>query len=72
MQFKPTKAHRATLGFVLSEHPGPVAVSDLQREFGADAEQALAELAEVGLLNRNGALVRATPAAVYFDALRLP
>lgn len=72
MQFKPTKTHRAALGFVLSEHPDPVAVSDLQREFGKSAERAVAELAEVGLLDRDGALIRATPAAVHFDALRLP
>ena len=47
-------------------------VGGLAREVGEDADLAVDELAAVGLLARNGETVRATPAAIYFDALRLP
>jgi chromosome segregation and condensation protein ScpB len=67
-----SRAQRAVLGLVLYEDPSPVRFGDLRQEIGEDADQAVAELVAVGLLARDGAVVRATPAAVHFDALRLP
>jgi hypothetical protein len=67
-----SRAQRAVLGFVLYENPSPTAVGDLMQEVGEDAEQAVAELVAVGLLAHDGESVRATLAAVHFDALRLP
>jgi hypothetical protein len=66
------KTRRAVLGFVLFEHPDSTVASDLRREIGEDADQAVADLTAVGLIERDGELVRATIAAVHFDALRLP
>jgi hypothetical protein len=65
------KTRRAVLGFVLFEHPDPIIVGDLRQEI-EDADQAVADLIAVGLLDRDGELVRATTAAAHFDALKLP
>ncbi len=72
MHDQPTQ--RAVLGLVIDCHPKPLTVSDLARETGAgDAvERAIAQLVEVGLLERDGDAVRASAAAVRFDALELP
>jgi chromosome segregation and condensation protein ScpB len=67
-----SRAQRAVLGLVLYEDPDPMTVGDLRREVGEETEQAVAELVAVGLLADDGEVVRATPAAVHFDALRLP
>jgi hypothetical protein len=63
------RVERAVLAFVLYEHPSAVKLGSLEREVGKGTAQAVADLAAVGLLSRDGGTVRPTPAAVRFEAL---
>ena len=72
MHDQPTQ--RAVLALVLDSHPKPLTIRYLARETGAgDAvERAVAELAKVGLIERNGEAIRPTKAAIHFERLELP
>jgi hypothetical protein len=65
---------RAVLGLVLDAHPKQLTIPRLTRKIGqGDAvEQAVGALVGVGLLERQGASVRPTRAAIHFDRLDLP
>jgi len=65
---------RAVLGLVLEAHPKPLTTHRIARQLGAGdaAERAIAQLVEVGLLDRDGDSASASAAAVHFDALELP
>ena len=62
---------RAVLGLVLYEHPGALSVERLKCEVGDDAQAAVTDLADAGLLALDNGAVRATRAAVVFDRLAL-
>lgn len=72
MQDQPTQ--RAVLSLALDAHPKPLTIRYLVRETGAgDAvERAVAELAKVGLIERDGNSIRPTAAALRFERLELP
>jgi DNA-binding IclR family transcriptional regulator len=72
MQDQPTQ--RAVLGLALEAHPKSLTVPAIARQLGArDAiERAIAQLVEVGLLDRDGDAISASAAAVHFDRLELP
>ena len=73
MHDQPT-VERAVLGLVLDSHPKQLTIPALAREIGQrDAvERAVSALVGVGLLERQGASVRPTRAAIHFDRLDLP
>lgn len=64
-------AQRAVLSLVLHEHPALLAVSEVEREIGADdaTARAVRDLTGAGLLRREGATVLPTRAALHFDRL---
>jgi hypothetical protein len=66
MQTNPSQ--RAVLALVLDEHPDQLTADDLEREVGG-AEQAIYDLAAVGLLRRQGESVLPTRAALHFERL---
>lgn len=72
MQDQPTQ--RAVLGLALDAHPKSLTIPDLAREVdsGDAVERAIAQLVDVGLLERNGDAISASAAAVHFDRLELP
>jgi hypothetical protein len=72
MHDQPTQ--RAVLGLALEAHPKTLTTRGIVRQLGAgDAvERAIAQLVEVGLLERDGDAVSASAAAVHFDRLELP
>ena len=73
MHDQPT-VERAVLGLVLEAHPQLLTINDLACEIGQidTVECAVRGLAETGLLERQGASVRPTRAAIHFDRLDLP
>lgn len=72
MHDQPTQ--RAVLGLVLEAHPKSLAVPAVACQLGAGeaVERAIAQLVEVGLLERDGDAISASAAAVRFDRLELP
>ncbi len=73
MRDQPT-VERAVLGSVLDAHPKQLTIPALAREIGqGDAvERAVSALVGVGLLERQGASVRPSAAALHFERLELP
>jgi hypothetical protein len=71
------QAQAAVLTLVLTEHPTPLTLADIEREVapnqdfaGRDAvARAVRDLVAVGLLHRQGDLVLPTRAALRFDGL---
>ena len=63
------RLQRAVLALVLSKHPAPLTFGEVEREIAAPGEGAVVALVAAGLLCRQGALVRATAAALTFDRL---
>jgi hypothetical protein len=63
------RLQRAVLALVLSKHPAPLTVTEVEREVGPPGKDAVVALVAAGLLRRQGALVRATAAALTFDRL---
>lgn len=71
------QAEAAVLTLVLSEHPTPLTLSDIEREIAPDQDfagrdavaRAVRDLSAVGLLHRQGDLVLPTRAALHFDGL---
>lgn len=71
------RAQAAVLTLVLSEHPTPLTLSDIEREIAPDGDfasrdavaRAVRDLSAVGLLHRHGDLVLPTRAALHMDAL---
>lgn len=67
----------AILTLVLTEHPTPLTLSDIERETAPDGDfagrdavaRAVRDLSAVGLLHRQGDLVLPTRAALHMDAL---
>jgi hypothetical protein len=66
MQANPSQ--RAVLALVLDEHPDQLTTADLEREVGT-SEQAIQDLAVVGLLRRQGDSILPTRAALHFERL---
>lgn len=68
-----TAVERAVLAVALATHPKPLSVALLAAEIGdaKAAEEAVGQLRRVGLLDRDGDSLSATPAAVHFDQLGL-
>ncbi len=71
------QAQAAILTLVLSEHPTPLTLADVEREIAPDQDfagrdavaRAVRDLVAVGLLHRHGDLVLPTRAALHMDAL---
>jgi predicted transcriptional regulator len=72
MQDQPTQ--RTVLALVLDAHPKSLTISDLARQIDAGnaVERAIAQLVDVGLLERSGDAISASATAVHFDGLELP
>jgi hypothetical protein len=66
------QTRRAVLGLLCHEHPRGLSSVDLRRDFGGDARQAIADLMEAGLVQRQGEYVRPTRAALSFYRLEFP
>lgn len=70
-------AQAAVLTLVLTEHPTPLTLADVEREVAPDQDfagrdavaRAVRDLFAVGLLHRQGDLVLPTRAALHMDAL---
>jgi predicted transcriptional regulator len=73
MHDQPT-VERAVLGLVLDAHPKSLTIPDLATEInqGDAVERAVRDLVGIGLLERQGASIRPTRAAIHFDRLDLP
>jgi hypothetical protein len=63
------RLQRAVLALVLSKHPAPLTLTDVEREVRAPAEDIVVALVAAGLLSRQDGLVLATAAALAFDRL---
>jgi len=67
----------AVLTLVLTEHPTPLTLADVEREVAPDQDfagrdavaRAVRDLSAVGLLHRQGDLVLPTRAALHMDGL---
>ncbi len=72
-----TQAEAAVLTLVLTEHPTPLTLADIEREIAPDQDfagrdavaRAVRDLSAVGLLHRQGDLVLPTRGAIHFDGL---
>ena len=70
-------AQAAVLTLVLTEHPTPLTLADVEREIAPDQDfagsdavaRAVRDLSAVGLLHRHGDLILPTRAALHMDAL---
>ena len=64
---------RAVLSLVLEAAPDSLNIPDLSRQFEeGDAERAVRDLVDAGLLECSGVSVSATDAALRLDRLELP
>lgn len=71
------QAQAAVLTLVLTEHPTPLTLADVEGEIAPDQDfagrdavaRAVRDLSAVGLLHRHGDLVLPTRAAIHMDAL---
>lgn len=71
------QAQAAVLTQVLTEHPTPLTLADVEREIAPDQDfagrdavaRAVRDLSAVGLLHRHGDLVLPTRAAIHMDGL---
>lgn len=63
------KVRRAVLGLALHEHPAELTPTDIRREFGEDAWQAVVDLQADELLRWENGRIRPTRAALSFHRL---
>ena len=71
---RPESVQRAVLAITLATYPRWRPMSEMKLEIGCGGvvHHAVRDLIAIGLIEREGAAIRPTPAAAHFERLKLP